>query len=68
MAVEGNIGSGKSTCLEYFKKQKQVEVIYICYVFFLYFTCMFGVIVEIQEFASECKYVKHADHVWLKLG
>ena len=27
VAVEGNIGSGKSTCLEYFKNHKQVEVI-----------------------------------------
>ena len=24
--MEGNIGSGKSTCLEYFRKQKSVEV------------------------------------------
>ncbi|KAL4221593.1 thymidine kinase 2 [Mactra antiquata] len=27
VAVEGNIGSGKSTCLEYFRKQKEVEVV-----------------------------------------
>ncbi|XP_052760128.1 thymidine kinase 2, mitochondrial-like [Mya arenaria] len=27
VAVEGNIGSGKSTCLEYFHKQKEVEVV-----------------------------------------
>ena len=26
VAVEGNIGSGKSTCLEYFRKQKMVDV------------------------------------------
>lgn len=27
VAVEGNIGSGKSTCLEYFRKQKSVDVV-----------------------------------------
>lgn len=50
MAVEGNIGSGKSTCLEYFKKQKQVEVIHTYMDITLFFILlMFGVIVEIQE-------------------